>query len=331
VEGVVMAKGSFWKGRGVLVTGASGLVGSWLVEELLLQGAAIVCLVRDRVPDSRFFSEGFAQKVTLAQGDVEDAHSVSRVVNEYEPRTVFHLGAQAIVQTANRAPADTFRANIEGTWNVLEACRMHDHPIEQIIVASSDKAYGDQEKLPYTEETPLQGRHPYDVSKSCADLISQSYAKTYGLPVAISRCGNFFGGGDLNFNRIVPGTIRSLCRGEAPEIRTDGKFVRDYIYVKDAVSAYTTLAEKYSGKLKGEAFNFSNEAQMTTLGMVGLISKLMKKSIKPKILNNASGEIRSQHLSAAKAREVLGWKSKYGIEDGLKETIEWYQSYFGKN
>lgn len=326
-----MAKNSsFWKGRHVVVTGASGLVGGWLVEELLSQGAHPVCIVRDYVPDSRFFSEGISGKTVLIQGDVEDAHLVSRVMNEYEPQTVFHLGAQTIVQTANRAPTDTFKANIEGTWNVLEAVRTHGKSVEQLIVASSDKAYGDQKTLPYTEETPLQGAHPYDVSKSCADLLSQSYAKTYGLPIAISRCGNFFGGGDLNFNRIVPGTIRSLHRNEAPEIRTDGKFVRDYIYVKDAVSAYTTLAEKFRKGMEGEAFNFSNEIQMTTLEMVDAIAKQMKKKIAPKILNNASGEIRNQHLSAKKAREKLSWKSEYGIEKGLAETIAWYSAYFGK-
>jgi len=325
-----MAKTSFWNGRLVLLTGASGLVGSWLAEDLLSQGAHVVCLVRDRVPDSRFFSEGFDKKVAIASGELEDRNSVERVINEYEPATVFHLGAQTIVQTANRSPLHTFRANIEGTWNILEACRTHGKAVEQIIVASSDKAYGDQKVLPYTEETPLQGRHPYDVSKSCVDLISQSYAATYSLPIAISRCGNFFGGGDLNFNRIVPGTIQSLCKNEAPVIRTNGKYVRDYIYVKDAVSAYLTLAEKYTPSLCGEAFNFSNETQMTTLEMVSLISKLMKKNIAPKILNNANGEIRNQHLSARKAREVLGWKAKYGIEDGLAETIEWYSTYFAK-
>ncbi len=323
-----MASKSFWKSRTVLLTGASGLVGSWLVEELLSQGASPVCLVRDRVPGSRFFSEGMSDRVVLAQGDLCDLQSIERTINEYEPATIFHLGAQAIVQAANRSPLHTFRVNIEGTWNLLEAARRHDQSIEQIVVASSDKAYGEQKKLPYTEETPLQGSHPYDVSKSCADLLSQSFAKTYSMPIAISRCGNFFGGGDLNFNRIVPGTIRSLCHGEQPVIRTDGKYVRDYIYVKDAVSAYTILAEKYSGSLRGEAFNFSNEMQMTTLEMVESIRKLMKKDIKPKILNNASGEIRKQHLSAAKARKVLGWKSAYGIEGGLKETIAWYYSYF---
>lgn len=326
-----MAKNaSFWNGRQVLLTGASGLVGSWLVEDLLSQGARVVCLVRDRVPDSRFFSEGFDRKVVVASGELEDRNAVERVINEYEPATIFHLGAQTIVQTANRSPLHTFRANIEGTWNLLEACRTHGKVVEQVIVASSDKAYGDQKVLPYTEETPLQGRHPYDVSKSCVDLIAQSYAATYSLPVAISRCGNFFGGGDLNFNRIVPGTIQSLHMNEAPVIRTDGKYVRDYIYVKDAVSAYLTLAEKYKPSLCGGAFNFSNETQMTTLEMVALVSKLMKKGIAPKILNNASGEIRDQHLSAKKAREVLGWKAKYGIEEGLKETIAWYSAYFGR-
>lgn len=326
---VFMARASsFWKGRGVFVTGASGLVGSWLVEELLALGAKPVCLVRDTVPDSRFFFERFNEKVVCARGELEDFNSVERTINEYEPKTIFHLGAQAIVQTANRSPVPTFRANIEGTWNILEAARMHEKCIEHVVVASSDKAYGDQPVLPYTESTPLQGQHPYDVSKSCADLISQAYAKTYGLPVVISRCGNFFGGGDLNFNRIVPGTIQSLNAGEAPIIRSDGKFIRDYIYVKDAVSAYVTLAEKYAPKLKGQAFNFSNETQMDVLEMVALIAKLMKKNIKPTILNQASGEIRNQHLSAKKAREMLGWKAAYGIEQGLKETVSWYSSYF---
>ncbi|VVB99710.1 GDP-L-fucose synthase [uncultured archaeon] len=321
---------AFWEGRTVMVTGASGLVGSWLTEALISAGAKPLCLVRDYVPDSRFFSEGISKKATLVSGDLEDGHTLGRMINEYEPQTIFHLGAQAIVQTAARSPVHTFRANIEGTWNVLEAARLHGRSVEQLIVASSDKAYGEQEKLPYTEESPLMGSNPYDASKSCADLIAQCYAKTYSMPIAISRCGNFFGGGDMNFNRIVPGTIRSLYRNTAPVIRTDGKFVRDYIYVKDAVSAYMTLAEKYEKNLRGGAFNFSNEMQMTTLGMVSLITKLMGKKISPVVENSASGEIRNQHLSAKKAREVLGWKAAYGIEDGLKETIAWYAGYFGK-
>lgn len=323
-------KADFWKGRTVMVTGASGLVGSWLVEFLLSQQAKPICLVRDSVPDSRFFSEGISEKAVVVHGGLEDIFLLERAINEYEPQTLFHLGAQTIVQTANRSPLHTFKANIEGTWNLLEAARRHDHSLKQIVVASSDKAYGEQAVLPYTEDMPLQGAHPYDVSKSCADLISQSYAKTYSMPITISRCGNFFGGGDMNFNRIVPGAIQALFHNKAPQIRTDGKFVRDYIYVKDAVSAYACLAEKYDARLQGQAFNFTNGMQMNTLQMVEAISRLMKKQIPPKILNNASNEIRDQHLSPKKAQKVLGWQAKYGIEDGLKETIDWYASYFGK-
>ena len=319
----------FWKDRTVFVTGASGLVGSWLVEELLSMGAHPVCLVRDQVPDSRFFAEKIVDKVVVVNGSLEDRNTIERTISEYEPATIFHLGAQTQVCTANDSPLHTFRANIEGTWNLLEACRTHGK-MEQIIIASSDKAYGVQENLPYTEESPMQGRSPYDVSKSCVDLISQAYAKTYSMPIAISRCGNFFGGGDLNFNRIVPGTIRSLLMNDAPTIRTDGQYIRDYIYVKDAVSAYLALAEKLSPSLYGEAFNFSNETQMTTLEMVSLISKIMNIEIAPTILNKSGGEIRNQHLSAKKAHGVLGWKAQYGIKEGLIETIIWYRNYLSK-
>ncbi len=325
-----VTESNFWKNRTVLITGASGLVGSWLVDTLLAKKAKPVCLIRDYIPDSRFFSDGISKKVNIVSGNLEDIFLLERTINEYEPQTLFHLGAQTIVQTANRSPIHTFKANIEGTWNLLEAARRHDHSLEQIVVASSDKAYGEQVKLPYTEEMSLHGSHPYDVSKSCADLISQAYAKTYSMPITISRCGNFFGGGDLNFNRIVPGTIRSLYQNAAPEIRTDGKFIRDYIYVKDAVSAYLTLAEKYNKSIMGEAFNFTNELQMDTLEMVSRISRMMGKSIAPKILNNASGEIRDQHLSSKKAQKILGWKAQYGIDEGLMETISWYSSYFEK-
>lgn len=323
-----MLMADFWKDRTVFITGASGLIGSYLVEELLNYDANIICLVRDRVPSSRFFSDGFYKKVICANGSLEDFFTLERIINEYEPKTIFHLGAQTLVQTANASPISTFRANIEGSWNLLESARLHDKSIEQIIVASSDKAYGEQEILPYTEEMSLKGRHPYDVSKSCTDLISATYAKTYSLPISISRCGNFFGGGDLNFSRIVPGTIKSLYQNQQPLIRSDGQYIRDYIYVRDAVSAYLTLAEKYSAKIRGEAFNFSNEIQMTTLEMVELITKLMKCKIKPKILNNASSEIRNQHLSSKKAHSVLSWSAKYGIKDGLIETIDWYKKYF---
>jgi CDP-glucose 4,6-dehydratase len=324
-----MASNDFWTEKCALVSGATGLVGSWLVESLLERGAKPVCLVRDFVPDSRFFSEGFDKKVSIVHGSLEDFWTIERTINEYEPDVVFHLGAQSQVLQANRSPLPTFEANIRGTWNLLEACRLHGNSLETVVVASSDKAYGDQEKLPYTEDMPLQGRNPYDVSKSCCDLLSQSYAKTYKWPVVISRCGNFFGGGDLNFKRIVPGTIRSLYNGTPPVIRSDGKYVRDYIYVKDAVSAYLALAEKYSPQIAGEAFNFSNETQLSVLEMVGLIAKLMKReNIKPVVRNEPLNEIRAQHLSAKKAAKMLGWKAKYGLERGLKETVDWYVSGF---
>lgn len=324
-----MDSSSFWQGRRVLISGATGLVGSWLVEALLEKRAEPVCLVRDYVPDSRFFDEGMDKKVRVVRGCLEDFWTLERTINEYEPQTIFHLGAQTLVPMANRSPLPTFEANIRGSWNLLEACRLHEKEISAIVVASSDKAYGEQEKLPYTEDMALQGRHPYDCSKSCTDLIAQTYAATYGLPVTISRCGNFFGGGDLNFNRIVPGTIKLLRNNERPVVRSDGKMIRDYIYVKDAVSAYLTLAEKYTPKMKGEAFNFSNETQKNVLELVELISKLMGKSkIAPIVENKPVHEIRAQHLSAAKARKVLGWKAQYGLEDGLKETIGWYSAYF---
>ena len=318
----------FWNKRKVLVTGASGLVGSWLVKDLIAKKADVVCLVRDYVPDSMFFLEGMDRKVSVARGSLADKDDISRTINEYETDTVIHLGAQAIVQTANRDPIGTFEANIEGTWNVLEAVRTRDDIVKRAIIASSDKAYGDQKKLPYEEDAPLMGRNPYDCSKSCADLIAQCYARTYSLPIAISRCGNFFGGGDLNYSRIVPGTIQSLYHGKKPVIRSDGKFVRDYIYVKDAVSAYETLAEKYSDKIRGEAFNFSNEQKMTVLEMVREICSLMGKPEHVEILNQANNEIREQHLSARKARDVLGWKSKYSIKQGLEETVDWYTKFF---
>ncbi len=314
-----------------MVSGATGLVGSWLVEELLGRGAEPVCLVRDFVPDSRFFSTGMDKRVRVVRGELEDFWTLERTINEYEPETVFHLGAQTLVPMANRSPLPTFEANIRGSWNLLEACRMHDKTVKTVVVASSDKAYGEQEQLPYTEDMPLQGRHPYDCSKSCTDLIAQAYAKTYGLPVCISRCGNFFGGGDLNFNRIVPGTIQSLHKDERPVIRSDGQYIRDYIYVKDAVSAYLTLAEKYNANLRGEAFNFSNETQKDVLELVALIAKLMgKQTLTPIVQNQPLAEIRAQHLSAAKARRVLGWRAQFGLEEGLQETIAWYGDYFSQ-
>src|SRR5277367_1325777 len=257
---------SFWRDRSVFVTGGTGLLGSWLVKQLIDAGSNVVCLVRDWVPQSELVRSRRIEQVNTVRGDIIDRDLVERILGEYEVEVVFHLAAQTIVGIANRNPASTFSTNIEGTWNLLEACRRSPR-VASIVVASSDKAYGDQERLPYDESMPLQGRHPYDVSKSCADLIAQTYAHTYGLPVAVTRCGNFYGGGDLNWNRIVPGTIRSVVRGERPIIRSDGQNVRDYFYVEDGAAAYMLLAEKLAAdsSLIGEAFNFSNETQVTVL------------------------------------------------------------------
>lgn len=320
---------SFWRDRKTFVTGGTGLVGAWLVKALVQAGAEVVCLIRDWVPESELFQSPEFAKVTVVRGDVADQHALERMLGEFEIQTVFHLAAQTIVGIANRNPVSTFETNIQGTWALLEACR-RSPLVKQVVIASSDKAYGDQEKLPYDEETPLQGQHPYDVSKSCADLISKTYAVSYGLPVVITRCGNFYGGGDLNWNRIVPGTIRSLLRGERPVIRSDGQFVRDYFYVEDGAAAYMLLAEKLAADpgLKGHALNFSNEIQVTVLDLVGRITEAMGSHLQPEVLNQASNEIRHQYLSARKARERLGWKPLFTMDEGLKRTIEWYQRFF---
>nr|WGD83529.1 GDP-mannose 4,6-dehydratase [Bacillus subtilis] len=321
---------SFWKNKNVFVTGCTGLLGSYLVKELIEQGANVTGLVRDHVPQSNLYQGEHIKKMNIVRGSLEDLAVIERALGEYEIDTVFHLAAQAIVGVANRNPISTFEANILGTGNILEACRKHPL-IKRVIVASSDKAYGDQENLPYDENMPLQGKHPYDVSKSCADLISHTYFHTYGLPVCITRCGNLYGGGDLNFNRIIPQTIQLVLNGEAPEIRSDDAFVRDYFYIEDAVQAYLLLAEKMEeNNLAGEAFNFSNEIQLTVLELVEKILKKMNSNLKPKVLNQGSNEIKHQYLSAEKARKLLNWTPAYTIDEGLEKTIEWYTEFFKK-
>jgi CDP-glucose 4,6-dehydratase len=319
---------SFWRDRSVFVTGGTGLLGSWLVKRLIEAGSNVVCLVRDWVPQSELVRSRQIELVNVVRGDIVDRDLIERTLGEYEVEVVFHLAAQTIVGIANRNPMSTFSANIEGTWNLLEACR-RSPKVASIVVASSDKAYGAQEHLPYNETMPLQGRHPYDVSKSCADLISQAYAESYKLPVAITRCGNFYGGGDLNWNRVVPGTIRSIMRGERPIIRSDGKFVRDYFYIEDGAAAYMLLAERLASdsKLIGQAFNFSNESQISVLEMVDLILHKMNCSLRPEVLNQASNEIRHQFLSAERARTVLDWKPQFTLESGLDRTLAWYQKF----
>ena len=312
----------------MFVTGATGLVGGWLVKRLLAAKAEVVCLVRDWVPQCELVRSGDMERVKVVRGDVTDQELMERALGEHEIATVMHLAAQSIVGIANKNPISTFEANIKGTWVLLEACR-RSPGVKQIVVASSDKAYGDQEILPYDETTPLQGQHPYDVSKSCADLISHTYAESYGLPVTITRCGNFYGGGDLNWNRIVPGTIRSVLRGQRPVIRSDGLFVRDYFYVEDGAAAYMSLAEHMAARpeLRGEAFNFSNEIQVTVLDLVQRILTLMDSELEPEIRNEASNEIRHQYLSARKAREMLDWSPLFSLDSALATTIDWYREF----
>jgi CDP-glucose 4,6-dehydratase len=323
---------AFWRNRPTLVTGATGLLGSWLVRRLLEFHADVVCLVRDWVPHSELVRGSLIGRCKVMCGDVGYQADLERCLGEYEIESVFHLAAQTIVGIANRNPVSTFETNIGGTWTLLEACR-RSPTVKQIIVASSDKAYGEHATLPYTEEAPLEGRHPYDVSKSCADLVAQSYAASYNSPVVITRCGNFYGGGDLNWSRLVPGTIRSLYWSGRPVIRSDGSYIRDYFYIEDAVAAYILLAEQLAQRpdLAGQAFNFSNELQITVLELVGRITELMGKTAKPKVLDEANREIRHQYLSAAKARRELSWCPSFTLEEGLRRTIAWYQAYFAEH
>jgi CDP-glucose 4,6-dehydratase len=320
---------TFWQDRRVFVTGCTGLVGSWTVRTLIEQGAHVVGLIRDQVAGSQLTRTGLVEKIDVVRGSVEDYALLERILAEYEIQTIIHLAAQTIVGVANRSPLSTFEANIKGTWSLLEAARRCGHT-PQIIVASSDKAYGDQTDLPYTEEAPLLGRHPYDASKSCADILALTYHETYGLPVCVTRCGNFYGGGDLNFNRIVPGTIRSVLRGQRPVIRSDGSNIRDYFYVDDGAAAYLHLAECMARQpdIIGQAFNFSTEIQVSVLEMVEKILRLMDSSLTPDVRREASNEIKHQYLSAAKAREKLKWSPRFTLESALVETIAWYRDYF---
>jgi CDP-glucose 4,6-dehydratase len=316
-----------WRRRRVFVTGATGLLGSALVDELLALGAETTCLVRDFVPASRLIGSGTAARTNVVAGDLLDLSLLVRVLNEYEIDTVFHLGAQTIVGTAARSPLSTFESNIRGTWNVLEACRVNAPRVQRVIVASSDKAYGIHDRLPYTEDAPLQGRVPYDVSKSCADLIALSYFHTYRTPVVVTRCGNLWGPGDLNYNRLIPGTIRSALLDESPIVRSDGTFRRDYFYVRDAVGAYLGLAAAMCRQeLAGEAFNFGNQQPHTVLEVVDTVLRVTgKPHLTPTILNEATGEIPDQFLDCSKAHRVLGWSASYTFERGLEETIPWYR------
>ena len=325
-------KTSHWDDRPVLVTGATGLLGGWLVRRLVEQGADVVALVRDWVPKSTLLSADLLQHVTLVRGDVREQDVLERAMGEYEIDTVFHLAAQTIVGTANRNPVSTLDTNIRGTWALLEAAR-RSPLVKAVITASSDKAYGDHVTLPYDETAALQGAHPYDASKSCADLISHMYAVTFGVPVAITRCGNFYGGGDLNWNRLVPGTIRSALRGKRPVIRSDGTLIRDYFYVEDGAAAYMQLAEALHKRpaLAGEAFNFSNELQVDVLSLTKQILTHLQSDLEPDVRSEAKHEIQHQWLTAAKARRELQWTPQFTLDEGLERTVAWYREFLSRD
>jgi CDP-glucose 4,6-dehydratase len=304
-------------------------MGSWLLQRLINEGADVTALVRDGAPRSIAVDNGLLRQVATVHGDLQDFNLIRRSLSEYSIDTVFHLAAQPLVGVAKIDPLSTLETNIRGTWNILEAARLCG--VRQVVIASSDKAYGASPDLPYLETHPLQGRYPYDVSKSCADLISTMYATTYSLPVCVMRCANLFGGGDLNFSRTIPGAIQATMKGERFVIRSDGKFVRDFLYVKDAASAYLRVAEGLAAdrSLSGEAFNFGLGLRLTVLELTELILKMMGRGdLEPIVQNRASFEIREQYLSDEKARTRLGWAPSYTLADGLEETIDWYKDHF---
>lgn len=322
-----------WQGRSVLVTGCTGLLGSWLTRSLVDQGAKVVGLIRDTVPRSQLFTQGTAQQIIIVRGDVREQSLLERVLNEYDIQVVFHLAAQSLVGVANRSPVETLDVNIKGTWSVLEAVRRTgcgERGVQAVMVASSDKAYGANEQLPYTEETALKGRHPYDASKSCADLIAQCFACTYNLPVGVTRCGNLFGGGDLNWNRIVPGTMRAIVEGTAPLIRSDGTMTRDYLYIEDGVDAYLTFAAALlkNSQLAGKAFNFGNNHPLSVLELVQKMLQVGgKEELQPVVLGEANNEILEQYLDSSLAQQELGWKPQFSLEEGLTRTLKWYRQH----
>jgi CDP-glucose 4,6-dehydratase len=327
-----MGLSPFWRERPTLITGASGFLGGWLVRRLVALGAAPVCLVRDWVPQAELSTSGLLADVSVVRGDVRNQALLERVLGEYEVDTVFHLAAQTVVGIANRNPVSTFDSNVRGTWSLLEACR-RTPSVRQVVVASSDKAYGEQAALPYSEETPLRARHPYDVSKACADLIAQTYAVTFGLPVVVSRCGNLYGGGDLNWSRLIPGTIRSALHGERPLIRSDGQSLRDYLYVEDGVGAYVALAEALAVKrqLAGEAFNFGHNQAVTVSALVQeILGACGRKDLEPDVRSAAPHEIPAQYLDPAKAHRLLAWAPAFDLHAGLGRTVAWYREFLSR-
>jgi CDP-glucose 4,6-dehydratase len=320
-----------YSGRAVLVTGAQGFLGSWLVERLLDAGARVVVPRRDVPAYTRFRLDGIEQRCDLVPADVTDYEAMLRVLNEYEVSAVFHLAAQTIVGTANRAPLSTWDSNVRGTYTLLEACRAATGagtPVERVVVASSDKAYGDQGRPPYREEAPLLARYPYDVSKACTDLIARAYATSYDLPVAVSRLANVYGGGDTNFSRLVPDTARALVEGRRPVVRSDGSPERDWIYVRDAIDAYLAMAESLDrSELRGRAWNVGSGSGVSVLELVRTLIRVSGRALEPDVrgAGTPAGEIDRQVLDASAIRRELGWEQRFGLERGLRETWAWYE------
>ncbi|HEX9117796.1 MAG TPA: NAD-dependent epimerase/dehydratase family protein [Anaerolineae bacterium] len=322
---------AFWTNRPTLVTGATGLIGGALVKQLIAAGADVVCLVRDWVPQCEMVRSGMLAQVKVVRGDVRDQALLERALGEYEVSTVIHLAGQSIVKVANEDPAGAMDVNVRGTWALLEACRRRSG-VRQIVLASTDKVYGDADRLPYTEDMPFLARYPHDVSKACAEMTAMGYAATFGLPIAMTRLPNVYGGGDLNWSRIMPGTIRSALFGQAPVITSDGKLIRDYLFVEDAAAIHLLIARRLAEHpdLRGQAFNVSNETRLTVLELVSRILQLVGSDLQPVVLNRAKNEIKNQYLDATKARQVLGWQPLYTMDEGLAQTIAWYRDYFAR-
>jgi len=323
--------GTDYADKAVLVTGAQGFLGAWLAQRLLGLGARVVVPRRDVDPHSRFRTEGVEQRCDIVLADIRDYEAMTRVLNEYEVSAVFHLAAQTIVGTANRSPLATFEANVRGTYVVLEACRAHGvvgDGVERVVVASSDKAYGSHETLPYRENFALQPRYPYDVSKACTDMIARSYAYTYGVPVAVTRLANIYGGGDVNWSRIVPDSARSLVAGERPVIRSDGSPERDYLYVEDAVDAYLAIAASLDDQsMRGRAWNAGHGRPHSVLDVVQRLIAVSGRDVEPDIQGEGTphGEIDRQFLDSDAIKSELGWQPAHELDEGLRKSWEWYE------
>jgi CDP-glucose 4,6-dehydratase len=326
-----MINEKFWKGKRVFVTGHEGFLGSNLTKRLITYGAEITGLDIEIKRKQTIFSVSDYRNIESIKGNISKRELVNKIIDKCKPEILFHLAAEAIVGRCNDDPVNAFKSNIEGTWNILDKCRGNRY-IKAIVIASSDKAYGSHEKLPYKEDAALIGNHPYDVSKSCADLIAYTYFHTYRLPVGTTRCGNIYGPGDFNYSRIVPDAIRSALNNKMFFIRSDGEFTRDYVFVQDIVNGYLRLAEQMNKmSLKGESFNFSDENPMKVMDFVKMIYEIAGKNPNFKVLNKAKYEIKHQYLCSQKARKMLGWKPEYSLSEGIRQTIEWYKQYYDAN